>query len=75
MDDDILLGLASLFVSAMLYAYNFVVIRKQSQVAGPVEVATFHAGIGGLVQLLAAPFLFVILQGRRLSRRSPGPPC
>ncbi len=60
MDDDILLGLASLFVSAMLYAYNFVVIRKQSQVAGPVEVATFHAGVGGLVQLLAAPFLFVL---------------
>lgn len=60
MEDDVLLGLASLFVSALLYAYNFVVIRKQSQVAGPVEVATFHAGISGLVQLLAAPFFFMM---------------
>jgi len=60
MDGDVLLGLASLFVSAVLYAYNFVVIRKQSQQAGPVEVATMHAAISGLVQLLAAPFLFVM---------------
>ena len=59
-EEDVLLGLASLFFSALLYAYNFVVIRKQSQVAGPVEVATFHSGVGGFVQLLAAPFFFVM---------------
>jgi S-adenosylmethionine uptake transporter len=59
-EDDVLLGLASLFFSALLYAYNFVVIRKQSQMAGPVEVATFHTGISGLVQLLATPFLFTL---------------
>ncbi|MGB3167000.1 MAG: DMT family transporter [Alteraurantiacibacter sp.] len=53
-------GLASLFVSALLYAYNFIVIRRQSQAAGPLEVATFHAGIGGLFQLLAAPFYFIV---------------
>lgn len=56
-DTDIALGLASLGFSALLYAYNFVVIRKQSQLAGPVEIATFHSGIGGLVLLLFAPFL------------------
>jgi S-adenosylmethionine uptake transporter len=60
MDADLALGLGSLFFSAVLYAYNFVVIRRQSQLAGPVEVATFHAAIGGLAQLLAAPFLFVL---------------
>ena len=54
-DRDIGLGLASLFFSAILYAYNFVVIRRQSQVAGPIEIATFHSGIGGLVMLLFAP--------------------
>lgn len=59
MDDDVLLGIASLLISATLYAYNFVVIRKQSQQARPAEVATFHTGISGLVQLLAAPLLFV----------------
>jgi len=60
LDRDLLLGLASLFFSALLYAYNFVVIRKQSQVAGPLEVATFHSGIGAAVLLLAAPFAFTM---------------
>jgi S-adenosylmethionine uptake transporter len=59
-DRDIALGLFALSFSALLYAYNFVLIRKQSQVAGPVEVATFHSGIGGLVHLLAAPWFFVM---------------
>ncbi|MCK0127290.1 DMT family transporter [Erythrobacter sp. F6033] len=57
MTDDVMLGLGALIFSALLYAYNFVVIRKQSQVAGPVEVATFHSGVGGLVLLLFAPLL------------------
>ncbi|BDI62001.1 DMT family transporter [Qipengyuania nanhaisediminis] len=57
LDRDAALGLASLMFSALLYAYNFIVIRRQSQRAGPVEIATFHSGIGGLVLLLFAPFL------------------
>ncbi|MEL7447415.1 MAG: DMT family transporter, partial [Pseudomonadota bacterium] len=57
--DDYIYGLVSLMFSAFLYAYNFVVIRKQSQLAGPVEVATFHSGVGGLVLLLFAPFFWV----------------
>lgn len=59
-DDEVALGLAALLFSALLYAYNFIVIRKQAQVAGPVEVATFHSGVGGLIQLLAAPLFFVM---------------
>jgi S-adenosylmethionine uptake transporter len=59
-DEGVAWGLAALLFSALLYAYNFVVIRRQSQVAGPLEVATFHSGVGGLVQLLAAPFFFVM---------------
>ncbi len=59
-DEGVAYGLVSLAVSALLYAYNFVVIRRQSQVAGPLEVATFHSGVGGLMQLLAAPFFFVM---------------
>lgn len=57
-DRDVVFGLASLMFSAVLYAYNFVVIRRQSQVAGPVEIATFHSGVGGLVLLLFAPLLW-----------------
>lgn len=57
-DTDAAVGIAAMMFSAVLYAYNFIVIRKQSQVAGPVEIATFHSGIGGLVLLTAAPFLW-----------------
>lgn len=57
-DEGAALGVASLFVSALLYAYNFIVIRKQAQVAGPLEIATFHSGIGGLVLLTLAPLLW-----------------
>lgn len=56
-DEDAALGLASLLVSALLYAYNFIVMRRQAQLAGPVEIATFHSGVGGAVLLLLAPFL------------------
>lgn len=56
--DDFAYGLAAMGFSALLYAYNFVVIRKQSQAAGPVEIATFHSGVGGVVLLLFAPFFW-----------------
>ena len=65
-DEDAALGIASLFVSALLYAYNFIVIRKQAQVAGPLEIATFHSGIGGLVLLFLAPFLWEPPSGEAL---------
>ena len=55
---DLALGLVAMGFSALLYAYNFVVIRKQSQVAGPVEVATFHSGVAAFVLLLFAPFFW-----------------
>jgi S-adenosylmethionine uptake transporter len=55
-DRDAGMGLAAMLFSAVLYAYNFIVIRRQSQVAGPVEIATFHSGIGGAVLLTFAPF-------------------
>ena len=57
-DDDVGLGLLALGFSALLYAYNFIVIRRQSQAAGPLEIATFHSGVGGLVLLGFAPFFF-----------------
>ncbi|WP_299194384.1 DMT family transporter [uncultured Erythrobacter sp.] len=65
-DSDTALGLASLIFSALLYAYNFIVIRRQSQRAGPVEIATFHSGIGGAILLLFAPFLGTIPESEAL---------
>ncbi|MFO6446196.1 DMT family transporter [Erythrobacter sp. NE805] len=66
-DADAMLGTASLFVSALLYAYNFIVLRRQAQVAGPLEIATFHSGIGGLVLLTLAPFLWEAPSGEALA--------
>lgn len=60
LDRDTVLGLAAIFVSAMLYAYNFIVMRRQSQLAGPVEIAWFHSAVTAAVLSLAAPFLFVL---------------
>ncbi len=57
-DEGAAMGTAALFVSALLYAYNFIVIRKQAQVAGPMEIATFHSGFGALVLLTLAPLLW-----------------
>ena len=65
-DEGAALGVASLFISALLYAYNFIVIRQQAQVAGPLEIATFHSGIGGLVLLTLAPLLWAPLSGEAL---------
>ena len=59
-DVDTALGLGALLFSALLYAYNFIVIRQQSQVADPAEIATFHSGVSAFVLALAAPFLFVM---------------
>lgn len=55
-DESAALGLGSIMISALLYAYNFVVLRRQSQVARPVEIATFHSAISALVLLVFAPF-------------------
>ena len=57
-DRDAVLGLTAILVSAMLYAYNFVVMRRQSQVAGPVEIALFHSLVTAVLLALAAPLLF-----------------
>ncbi|WP_435418625.1 DMT family transporter [Parerythrobacter aurantius] len=58
--DDLWLGLSSLLVSTLLYAWNFILIRQQSQLAGPTEVATFHSGVSAVLLGLAAPWLLVL---------------
>lgn len=65
-DRDAVLGLAAILVSAMLYAYNFIVMRRQSQVAGPAEIALFHSAVTALILVLAAPFLFAVPDGEAL---------
>ena len=59
LDEDALLGLAAILVSTVLYALNFIIIRQQSQRAGPAEVAAFHGGVSAMVLGLAAPWFLV----------------
>jgi S-adenosylmethionine uptake transporter len=55
---EVLWGVASILVSSMLYAWNLVLQRQQSQLARPIEVTTFQTGMVGVVLLLFAPWLF-----------------
>lgn len=54
------LGLAAILFSAVLYAYNLVLARQQALVAGPLEIASFHSGMGALVLALAAPWFLIV---------------
>ena len=56
--EEALLGTASILVSSMLYAWNLVLQRQQSLLAGPVEVAAFQTGMVAVVLALFAPLLF-----------------
>jgi len=55
-----LLGLGAIFFSAMLYAVNFIIIRKQALVSSPAEATTFHSGVACLVLLVFAPWFFTL---------------
>ena len=53
-------GLAAILFSALLYAWNFIIIRQQALVSGPVEATTFHSGVAAAVLLLFAPWFLVV---------------
>lgn len=52
-------GIAALLVSAVLYALNIVLQRKQALLASPTEIALAQNVIMSMVLALAAPWLFV----------------
>ena len=60
MSEDTVLGLAAILFSALLYAYNFILIRRQSQVAKPAEVATFHSGVSAVILGCVSPWFLII---------------
>ncbi len=53
-------GIAAVLFSAVLYAINLILQRKQAQLASPQEVALFQMGWSGLFLTLAAPWLLVL---------------
>ena len=58
-DDDVGKGIAAILLSAVLYAYNLILQRKQALVADPVEIVFFQtlALLGSY--LMISPFLAV----------------
>jgi len=58
--DTSLLGAIAILCSAFLYAFNLMLMRKQAQLASPIEVGFFQNLTTGLFLLLAAPFYAVV---------------
>ena len=56
---DAALGLAAVLASAMFYALNLVLQRRQALLARPIEIALFQNLFTGLMLLSAAPWLLV----------------
>lgn len=55
--EEAILGMASILVSAVLYAYNLILQRQQAQIATPIEVAFFMNAVALGAMATAAPWL------------------
>lgn len=59
-------GIGSILLSAVLYAFNLILQRKQAQMSGPIEVALFQTVFVALFLGLAAPWLAAVPGTRAL---------
>lgn len=55
--DDAISGIVAILVSAVLYALNLVLQRRQALLAGPIEIAMVQNLFVAMIFLLAAPWL------------------
>jgi len=58
---DALLGMAAIIVSAVLYAYNLILARRQALVAKPLEIVFIQNLVVGVTLGLASPWLGIAL--------------
>jgi S-adenosylmethionine uptake transporter len=58
--DDARWGVAAIFLSAVLYAFNLILQRQQAQVAKPLEIAFFQSLIAASALALGAPWFAVV---------------
>jgi S-adenosylmethionine uptake transporter len=54
-------GMAAIIASAVLYAYNLILARRQAQLARPLEIVFFQNAVVGVTLGLAAPWFGVSL--------------
>jgi len=57
LSEDAVLGIGSILISAVFYAYNLILQRRQAQVAGPREIALFQNVTLLATLAVAAPWL------------------
>ena len=55
------IGMAAIIASAILYAYNLILARRQALVAKPLEIVFFQNFVVGVTLGLAAPWLGIAL--------------
>jgi S-adenosylmethionine uptake transporter len=60
LDRPMALGIVAIVLSAVLYAYNLILQRRQALLAGPVEIAFFQNTVVFCVYLALAPWLAVV---------------
>ena len=53
-------GVAAIFLSAVFYAYNIILMRQQALLAPPMEVAFFQCLTAGFFLLLALPVFWAV---------------
>ena len=53
-------GIAAILVSAVLYAFNVILQKRQAGLAAPIEVAAFQALTTSLFLLIVSPWLAVV---------------
>ncbi|HNJ47341.1 MAG TPA: DMT family transporter [Novosphingobium sp.] len=62
-DPKVAWGIVAILFSALTYAWNLILQRRQAQLASPLEVAMFQAFFTSLFLLVAAPWLATVPQG------------
>ncbi len=60
------IGAVAVLLSAVCYAYNIILMRRQAQVADPFEVAFFQSATVAACLALAAPWWAIVPDGRHL---------
>ncbi len=60
---DALWAVAAVFGSALLYAYNLILARRQAKMAEPMEIAFFQNGFVTLILALGAPWFLAVPGG------------
>lgn len=53
---EVMPGVAAILASALLYAFNIVLMRRQALSAGPIDIAFYQYGMMSACLALAAPF-------------------